>query len=93
MFSLGTGERLISLKKYLDMDSKALASAATERDEPQPATLESFRAVIRAIGKSAAQACPAFGAGTPDRARQHCGISRRSRSSICQSVPPADDPT
>ena len=63
MCSLRTGECLISLKKYLDMDSKALASAATERDEPQAATLESFRAVIRAVGKSAAQACPALGAG------------------------------
>jgi diguanylate cyclase len=54
---------LISLKKYLDMDSEALASAATERGEPQGATLESFRAVIRSVGKSAAQACPALGAG------------------------------
>ena len=63
MCSLRTGERLISLKKYLDMDSQALASAARERDEPQLATLESFRAVIRAFGRSAAQACPALGAG------------------------------
>jgi diguanylate cyclase (GGDEF)-like protein len=56
------GEPLISLKKYLDMNSQGLASAATEPDEPQSVTLESYRAVLRTIGKSAAHACPALGA-------------------------------
>ncbi|MGC2185386.1 MAG: hypothetical protein WA637_19115 [Terriglobales bacterium] len=53
---------MISLKKYLDMDSQSLASAATESHEPQSAALESYRAVLRTIGKSAAHACPALGA-------------------------------
>jgi hypothetical protein len=57
------GDLLISLKKYLDMDSEALVSAATERGGPQGGTLESFRAVILSFGKSAAQAGPALGAG------------------------------
>ena len=53
---------MISLKKYLDMDSPAFASDV-ERDESQSATLESYRAVLRTIGKSAAHASPALGAG------------------------------
>ncbi len=65
---------MISLKKYLDMDSQTLATVTTERHEPQPATLESFRAVIQAIGKSAAQACPALGAGLEDNL---IGLERR----------------
>ena len=60
--TIATGELLISLKKYLDMDSQSLASAL-EREEPQSATLESYRAVLRTVAKSAAQACPALGAG------------------------------
>jgi diguanylate cyclase (GGDEF)-like protein len=58
-----TGDPLISLKKYLDMDLQGSASAAMEPDESQSATLESYRAVLRSMGKSAAHACPALGAG------------------------------
>jgi diguanylate cyclase (GGDEF)-like protein len=74
MGSSHRGEFLISLKKYLDMDSQTLATVATERNEPQLATLESFRAVIQAIGKGAAQACPALGTGLEDNL---LGLERR----------------
>jgi diguanylate cyclase len=53
-------EIVISLKKYLDMDPKHLASDAVT-SELLLATLASYRAALEAIGKSGAQACPGVG--------------------------------
>jgi diguanylate cyclase (GGDEF)-like protein len=52
---------MISLKKYLDMDRTAAVVAEPEREELFPATMESYRAVLGAIGKTAAHISPALG--------------------------------
>jgi diguanylate cyclase (GGDEF)-like protein len=53
---------MISLKKYLDMERTAAAVVEPERDELFPATMDSYRAVLGAIGKTAAHISPALGA-------------------------------
>jgi diguanylate cyclase (GGDEF)-like protein len=52
---------MISLKKYLDMERTPAAVAEPEREELFPATMESYRAVLGAIGKTAAHISPALG--------------------------------
>ncbi len=53
---------MISLKKYLDMERTGAAVVEPEREELFPATMESYRAVLGAIGKTAAHISPALGA-------------------------------
>jgi diguanylate cyclase (GGDEF)-like protein len=53
---------MISLKKYLDMERTVAAVAEPESDELFPATMDSYRAVLGAIGKTAAHISPALGA-------------------------------
>jgi diguanylate cyclase (GGDEF)-like protein len=54
--------RMISLKKFLDMDSTAVLRAEPESEGLFPVTLQSYRAVLGAIGKTAAHISPALGA-------------------------------
>jgi diguanylate cyclase (GGDEF)-like protein len=52
---------LISIKKYLDKDSTSQAVEELEPQELLEATSESYKSVLRAIGKSALLACPTTG--------------------------------
>jgi diguanylate cyclase (GGDEF)-like protein len=52
---------LISIKKYLDRDAPALIADEPESNELLTVTMESYRAVLRTVGKSAVAACPAPG--------------------------------
>jgi diguanylate cyclase (GGDEF)-like protein len=52
---------LISIKKYLDADSTALVIDEPQLDELLAVTMESYRSALKAVGKSAIQACPAPG--------------------------------
>ena len=53
---------MISLKKYLDMNTPGLLESEPDSNEQLlAATLESYRSALRAISKSAVQACPALG--------------------------------
>jgi diguanylate cyclase (GGDEF)-like protein len=52
---------LISIKKYLDKDSTSQAVEELEPKELLEATSESYKSVLRAIGKSALRACPTTG--------------------------------
>jgi diguanylate cyclase (GGDEF)-like protein len=53
---------MISLKKFLDMDTAAVLQAEPEREGLFPVTLQSYRAVLGAIGKTASHISPALGA-------------------------------
>lgn len=52
---------LISIKKYLDTDAPAPSVGEPESNELLTVTMDSYRSALRAIGKSAVQACPAPG--------------------------------
>jgi diguanylate cyclase (GGDEF)-like protein len=52
---------LISIKKYLDSNEPIAVEVEPESNELVTVTMESYRSVLRAIGKSAVQACPAPG--------------------------------
>jgi diguanylate cyclase (GGDEF)-like protein len=52
---------LISLKKFLDMQASGQFSAL-ETEDLLPTTMECYRSVLVAVGKSAVQGCPAIGA-------------------------------
>jgi diguanylate cyclase len=52
---------LISIKKYLDTDTPAVAVEEPEPNELLAVTIESYRSALQAIGRSAVQACPAPG--------------------------------
>jgi diguanylate cyclase (GGDEF)-like protein len=52
---------MISIKKYLDMDLKKAAAAASDVNGLSSASLNSYRSALLAMGKSGAQACPAVG--------------------------------
>lgn len=52
---------MISLKKYLDMDTTTGSGGERESSEPLSATMESYLSALRAIGKSAVQSCPSVG--------------------------------
>lgn len=51
---------MISIKKFLDSDAR-VAFEEPELSELVTVTMESYRSVLRAIGKSAVRACPAPG--------------------------------
>jgi diguanylate cyclase (GGDEF)-like protein len=55
------GRPLISIKKYLDGQQSVLTHEAPEAGELLTATMDSYRSALRAIGKSAVQACAAPG--------------------------------
>ena len=50
---------LISIKKYLDTDSTSQVIDESEANELLTATMDSYRSALRAMGKSAVEACPA----------------------------------
>jgi diguanylate cyclase (GGDEF)-like protein len=50
---------MISLKKYLDMDSSLPNSTEPALDELTSAILKCYRSALQAMGKSGARACPA----------------------------------
>lgn len=52
---------LISIKKYLDSNERIAIEVEPELNDLVTVTMESYRSVLRAIGKSAVQACPAPG--------------------------------
>jgi diguanylate cyclase (GGDEF)-like protein len=52
---------VISLKKYLDMDTKNPYVAEPDSTELLSATLESYSSTLLAMGKSGVRACPALG--------------------------------
>ena len=52
---------MISLKKYLDLDRSGLTTVEPEANELSAATMDSFRAVLLAIGKCAVQVAPGLG--------------------------------
>jgi diguanylate cyclase (GGDEF)-like protein len=52
---------LISIKKYLEKDSTSPVAAELEPKKLLEVTSESYKSVLRAIGKSALRACPATG--------------------------------
>jgi diguanylate cyclase (GGDEF)-like protein len=52
---------LISIKKYLDSNESVAVEVVPESNDLVTMTMESYRSVLRAIGKSAVQACPAPG--------------------------------
>jgi diguanylate cyclase (GGDEF)-like protein len=52
---------MISLKKYLDLDRSGLTTVEPETNELSAATMDSFRAVLLAIGKCAVQVAPGLG--------------------------------
>lgn len=58
---------MISIKKYLDRNAPTVSNApAVDAEEPETSelltvTMESYRAVLRTVGKSAVAACPAPG--------------------------------
>lgn len=52
---------MISIKKYLDSNEPIVVEVEPELNALVTVTMESYRSVLRAIGKSAVQACPAPG--------------------------------
>jgi len=52
---------VISIKSYLDADAPALAIDEPESNELLAVTMDSYRSLLRTIGSSASQACPAPG--------------------------------
>jgi diguanylate cyclase (GGDEF)-like protein len=52
---------VISLKKYLEMDVRELQANESDPIELLAATLESYRSMLQAVGKSGVQACPTMG--------------------------------
>jgi diguanylate cyclase (GGDEF)-like protein len=52
---------LISIKKYLDGDAPTSAIMLLEPNELLTITVEAYRSALRAIGRSAVEACPAPG--------------------------------
>jgi diguanylate cyclase (GGDEF)-like protein len=52
---------VISLKKYLDMESDKPSLREPDLNELAVVILESYRSALRAMGKSGVQACPAVG--------------------------------
>jgi diguanylate cyclase (GGDEF)-like protein len=52
---------LISIKKYLDRNAPAVSAEEPETSELLTVTMESYRAVLRTVGRSAVAACPAPG--------------------------------
>ena len=54
-------DAMISIKKFLDLHESIVFEQEPELNELGTVTMESYRSVLRAIGKSAVQACPATG--------------------------------
>lgn len=52
---------MISIRKYLDSDQPSPVPAGLATGELSQASLACYRAVLSAMGKSAAQVCPGFG--------------------------------
>jgi diguanylate cyclase (GGDEF)-like protein len=52
---------LISIKKYLDSNEPIVVEVGAESSDLASVTIESYRSALRAMGKSAVQACPAPG--------------------------------
>ncbi|HEX4283523.1 MAG TPA: GGDEF domain-containing protein [Terracidiphilus sp.] len=52
---------MISLKKYLDMNSQGAALEETEPEAISPAALDSYRTLLCSIGKTAVQISPVLG--------------------------------
>jgi diguanylate cyclase (GGDEF)-like protein len=56
-----TGDEVISLKKYLDMEPGPPSAREPDPGELLSATLESYSSTLLAMGKSGFRACPALG--------------------------------
>ncbi len=52
---------MISIRKYLDANGPAPVDGSAQPEDVSAATLECYRAVLLAMGKSAAQVCAGFG--------------------------------
>jgi diguanylate cyclase (GGDEF)-like protein len=52
---------MISIKKYLEVEGRAPVAGETPSEELLAASVECYRAVLLALGKSAAQVCTGFG--------------------------------
>lgn len=64
---------MITLKKYLDMDSSRLRTAESD-DSTIPGAVECYRSALKVMGSSAVQACPHSGAELEERLQ---GLDRR----------------
>lgn len=53
---------MISLKRFLDKEPSGIQLSALGPQEILPTTIECYRSVLRAIGKSAVKGCPSIGA-------------------------------
>jgi diguanylate cyclase (GGDEF)-like protein len=73
---------MISLKKYLDMETDPSAREPDPR-ELLSATLESYSSALLAMGKSGAQACPALGS---DLQQGLAGLEKRLSHQITPSL-------
>jgi len=70
---------VISLKKYLDMETGKPCASAPDPAELLSAALESYRSALLAMGKSGIRACPAIGS---ELQRGLAGLEKRLSAEI-----------
>jgi diguanylate cyclase (GGDEF)-like protein len=75
----GRNPRMISLKRYLDMEAKGVLLEEPRTAEPFPAAMESYRALLCVMGKTAAQISPALGTDLEENLR---GLERRASVNV-----------
>ena len=65
---------MISLKKYLDMETDRLLTEEPDPNDLASAALVSYRAALLSMGKNGVRACPALGS---DLQRSLAGLEKR----------------
>ena len=74
---------MISLKKYLDMETDKLVTEEPDPNDLASAALESYRAALLAMGKNGVRACPALGS---DLQRSLAGLEKRLYTKVTASL-------